>query len=97
MGRHDVRVDAAELRTVAEEFERIAETVGRVARLPLSFAAAVAGRDHGADGDAVRRELQRRSADLALWSRAAAEIAAGLRAGADRYTDSDRGAAARLG
>ncbi|VEG49442.1 Protein of uncharacterised function (DUF2580) [Mycolicibacterium chitae] len=97
MGRDGVRVDAAELRAVAGNFERIAETVARAARVPLSFGAAVAGRDHGGDGDAVRRGLDRLGTDLTLWARAAAEIAAGLRAGADRYTDSDRGVAARLG
>ncbi|MCV7105783.1 hypothetical protein H7H74_08330, partial [Mycolicibacterium chitae] len=46
-----MRVDAAELRAVAGNFERIAETVARAARVPLSFGAAVAGRDHGGDGD----------------------------------------------
>ncbi|CAJ1508067.1 type VII secretion target [[Mycobacterium] burgundiense] len=97
MGQDGVRVDADALRAVAGEFERVAEMVERAVRPPLSFGSAVAGRDHAADGAAIPRGIERVVTDAMLWSRAAAEIGAGLRAGAQRYADFDRGLAGRLG
>jgi hypothetical protein len=40
--------------------------------------------------------LHRLSGELAQWARASMEVAASLRASADRYNDADRLAAARI-
>ena len=62
----------------------------------LEFSGASAGRAHTARGDALRAALERLTAELSQWSRAAAEIAVALRAGADRYADAELYAAARI-
>ena len=54
------------------------------------FGAACAGRAHIGDGDTLHRALEAHVGDLAQWSRAAAEIAATLRSGAERYAHVDR-------
>jgi hypothetical protein len=97
MGERDsVRVDVAAVRAAAERFDSAADDLNRAARISLSFDGSAAGRGHTADGDALRVALNQVIADLAGWARAAAEIAAGLRAGADRYVDADLGASARI-
>jgi hypothetical protein len=63
----------------------------------LAFDGAIAGRAHAARGDALRTALDRVVDDVARWSRASAEIAAALRAGASRYSEADGRAAARIG
>ena len=91
-----MRLDSYELRVVADRFSAAADAVGDAGRNHLShliFGAACAGRDHAADGEAVRSGLDRLAAEVAQWSRAAAEIAVALRSGAERYTDADRYAA----
>ena len=55
-----------------------------------------AGRAHTARGDALRAALDRLTAELSQWSRAAVEIAVALRASANRYADADVYAAARI-
>ncbi len=97
MGQEGIRVDLTELTTAAANFERIAELVQQVSRTDVDFGGGAAGRAHAGAGDAVQRGLQRWVSELAQWSRAAAEIGVSLRAGARRYAETDRGAAAMLG
>lgn len=92
-------IDVAAVRAVADELDAAAELVDRaggdhLAR--LAFGGATAGREHIARGDALRTALQRLTAELSQWSRAAGEIAVALRAGADRYADAELYAAARI-
>jgi hypothetical protein len=63
----------------------------------LRFDGAVAGRMHAARGDALRSAVDDVVDRLRLWSRAATEIAAELRACAERYVDVDVRGARRLG
>ena len=101
MGQPDLaRVDVAALHAVASQYEAVAEIVDGAVRTHLSglvFDGAAAGRVHVARGDALRAAIDRVGYQLRLWSRAAAEIAAALRASADRYAEADAGAARRLG
>ena len=93
MGERDsARLDVAAVRAAAERFDSVADELDRAARIPLTFDGSAAGRAHTADGDALRVALDRRTGELAMWARSAAEIAVGLRAGADRYVDADLGA-----
>jgi hypothetical protein len=89
-------VDTAGIRAVADQFDAGAARLDDAARTPLNFDGLTAGRAHIADGDQLRVEIHRVTQDLSAWARAAAEIAAGLRAGADRYRDADHAAAARI-
>jgi len=92
-------IDVAAVHRVAEQFGAAAELIDRavgdnLAR--LAFSGAGAGRAHTARGDALRVALERLTAELSQWSRAAVEIAVALRAGATRYADADMYAAARI-
>jgi hypothetical protein len=92
-------IDVAATYRVAQQFAAAAEIIDRAISdqlTRLSFSGAVAGRAHTARGDALRAELQRLGAELSQWSRASDEIAAALRASADRYADADLYAAARI-
>lgn len=96
MGPQTARVDLAAVRAVAAEFDTTAGILD--AHLPqFGFGGATAGRLYAGHGDALRAALDRLADGLTAWSRASAEIGAGLRAGADRYQGSDDGAAARFG
>jgi len=86
MGPQTARVDLAAVRAVAAEFDASAGSVD-----------AAAGRAYAGRGDALRSALDRIADGLTAWSRASAEIAAALRASADRYQRSDLGTAARFG
>jgi hypothetical protein len=101
MGQPEVaRVDVAALHAVARQYETVADIVEGAVRTHLTglvFDGAVAGRMHTARGDALRAAVDHVVYQLRLWSRAAAEIAAVLRASADRYAEADAGAARRLG
>ena len=97
MGNQGVHADVAELRTVADRFDQVAELAEQAARMRLAFDGAGAGRAHAAWGDGLRSVLGELIADLALWSRAAAEIGACLRSGAQRYVDAEHAAAAGIG
>ena len=63
----------------------------------LTFDGATAGRAYVAHGDAVRRAVDDLADRMRRWSRASAEIAAALRASADRYDQADALAARRVG
>jgi delta 1-pyrroline-5-carboxylate dehydrogenase len=101
MGQSEVaRVDVAALHTVARQYEAAADVVEGAVRTHLSglvFDGAVAGRMHVARGEAVRAAVDHVVDQLRQWSRAAAEIAAVLRASADRYAEADARAARRVG
>jgi Excreted virulence factor EspC, type VII ESX diderm len=101
MGQPEVaRVDVAALHAVAREYETAADIVEGAVRTHLAgllFDGAGAGRIHVARGDALRAAVDHVGYQLRQWSRAAAEIAAALRASADRYADADAGAARQLG
>jgi hypothetical protein len=100
MGQADVaRVDVPGLLGVARQYQVVADIVDGAVRTHLSaleFDGARAGRAYGAHGDAVRTRVDRLVSQLLQWSRACAEIAAALRASADRYADADARAARRV-
>jgi hypothetical protein len=94
------RVDVAALHAVARQYEAVADIVEAAVRTHLTglmFDGAVAGRVHIARGDALRVAVGHVVDQLRQWSRASAEIAALLRASADRYAEADVSAARRLG
>jgi hypothetical protein len=88
-------VDTAAVRIVAARFDTAADILSGTLS-GLRFDGAAAGRAHVAHGDAVRAAVERLAAVLAQWSRAAAEIAAALRADADRYGEAELRAVAVL-
>jgi hypothetical protein len=104
--RFDSRAALARTEVDVEAVHGVADQLGAAAELidgvvgdhlgRLAFGGACAGRAHAARGDALRVELQRLTAEVSHWSRAAAEIAAALRAGADRYAEAELYAAARI-
>ena len=94
------RVDVAALHAVARQYEAVADIVDGVVRTHLSglvFDGAAAGCAHVARGDGLRMAVDNVVDQLRQWSRAAAEIAAALRASADRYAEADVSAARRVG
>ena len=101
MGQPDVaRVDLAALHAVARQYEAAADIVEAAVRTHLTglaFDGAAAGRVHVARGDALRMAVDHVVDQLRQWSRAAAEIAAALRASADRYAEAEARAASRVG
>lgn len=101
MGETDAtRVDVAALLSVARQYQAVAESLDAAVRTHLTgmlFGGAVAGRAYTGQGDAVRTGVNEVVNQLRQWSRAAAEIAATMRASADRYADADARAARRVG
>lgn len=98
---HDAitRVDVAALRVAADQFDTgadILESGIRTQLARLAFDGARAGRDHVADGDALRHRLDRLVGELTAWSRASTEIAGALRVGAQRYADAEVSGATRI-
>jgi hypothetical protein len=93
----DTRVDLAALRGAAAAFETSAATLDAAAGARLTFGGATAGRLYVARGDALRNAVEYLTGQLVAWSRASAEIAAALRAGADRYADAEQRNASRFG
>ncbi|MGE0215012.1 type VII secretion target [Mycolicibacterium sp.] len=93
-------VDVGAVRAVAREYETAAQIVDAAVRIhlgALAFGSATAGRDYAGHGEAVHGALTGLAGSLRQWSRAAGEIAAALRASADRYQDADARAAERVG
>jgi hypothetical protein len=101
MGESDAaRVDVAALLDVARGYDALADTLDAAARTYLmspSFGGGVAGRSYTAQGDALRRSVERVGDGMRLWSRACVEIASVLGASADRYVEADARAGRRLG
>jgi len=101
MGQPEVaRVDVAALHAVARQYEAAADIVEGAVRTHLTglvFDGAAAGGAHVARGDAIRTTVDHIVDQLRQWSRAAVEIAAALRASADRYAEADASSARRVG
>jgi Excreted virulence factor EspC, type VII ESX diderm len=100
MGQQDASVDAALVRTAANQFDATAVLIEGAARSHfgrLVFDGATAGRAHVRHGDALRAALHRLVGELGQWARATAEIATALRASADHYAEADLRTAARIG
>lgn len=100
MGRQQLYLDDAAVVSVADCFDATAAAIDNAARIRLgglTFNGTLAGRDHAAAGEALRRALDSWAAELARWSRANSEIAAALRAGLVRYRHAESAMADRLG
>lgn len=100
MGQPDAaRVDVAALLGVARQYETSADIVDGAIRthLNLEFDGAGAGRMHTGRGDSLRAAIDLIVDQLWQWSRASREVAAALRASADRYVEADGRAAQRVG
>ncbi|WP_024443787.1 MULTISPECIES: type VII secretion target [unclassified Mycobacterium] len=100
MGRQQLYLDAAALRSVADHFDATASAIDTASGIRLGgliFDGGVAGRDHIGPGEALRRGLQAWLPELMRWSRANAEIATALRVGLVRYGQADTSAAERVG
>ena len=101
MGEPDTaRVDVAAVLDAARQYDAAADIVDTAIRTHLTglrFDGAVAGRIHTAQGDALRIAVDDVVDRLHQWARAATEIAAELRACADRYVDVDARGARRIG
>jgi len=94
-----MRFDSSAVLRVADQMGAAAELLDRAVAdhlARLTFDGALAGRAHSARGDALRVQLERLTAEVTQWSRAAAETAAALRAGAENYADAELYAAARI-
>jgi hypothetical protein len=94
-----MRFDSRAVNGVADQLCAAAELIDAAVGnhlAALTFGGASAGRAHTARGDALHVELERLATEVSRWSRAAVEIAAALRAGADRYTEAELYAVARI-
>jgi delta 1-pyrroline-5-carboxylate dehydrogenase len=91
----NTRVDCVGVRAAAQRFDAAAGLLDGIPLTRLRFDGNVAGRVHAAQGDAVRAALDRLTAAVTQWSRAAEEAAAALRVTADRYGDAELRAAIR--
>jgi Excreted virulence factor EspC, type VII ESX diderm len=94
------RVDVPAVLGVARQYQAVADIVESAARTHLTglaFDGAAAGRAYVDRGDALRASVDHIANQLRGWGRASVEIAATLRASADRYADADSHAARRLG
>lgn len=92
-------IDTTAVYAIADRFGDAAELLDAAVDdhlAGLAFGGFCAGRAHTARGDALRGQLDRLTAELSQWSRAAVEIAIALRASANRYADADGYAAARI-
>ncbi|ULE33779.1 type VII secretion target [Mycobacterium sp. IDR2000157661] len=101
MGETDAaHVDVAALNDVARHYQGVADAIDDAVRTQLTalaFDGAAAGRGYTGRGDALRSAVDDVVTGLRQWSRASAEIAATLRASAERYADADARAARRVG
>ena len=101
MGHPDTAsVDVAALRSVADEYQTVAELLDGALRTHLSgltFDGASAGRAYVARGDAVREAVARTVNQIRQWSRACREIAAVLQVSANQYAAADARAGERVG
>ena len=96
----NTRVDTAAVYAAAQRFDAAAELLDSALRTHLAglgFGGSTAGRAHIARGEALSAALRTLGGELVHWSRAAEEIGAALRAGADRYVDAETNAVGVLG
>jgi hypothetical protein len=94
-----MRFDSSAVLRVADQMGAAAELLDHAVAdhlARLAFGGAVAGRAHAARGEALRVQLERLAVEVTRWSRAAAETAAALRAGAENYAGAELYAAARI-
>lgn len=100
MGESDAAgVDVAALCDVAQQYQAVADDIDDAVRTHLTglaFDGAAAGRAYTGHGDALRTRVDDIVDGLRQWSRASEEIAATLRASAERYADADARAARRV-
>lgn len=99
MGR-ETRVDVSAVHNAAGEFDGSVQTLDGALRVHLSrlsFGGAVSGRAHVARGDALSAAVDGLADAVVMWARATSEIAATLRAGADRYAAVEDRNSARFG
>ncbi|WIM87642.1 type VII secretion target [Candidatus Mycobacterium wuenschmannii] len=99
MAQRNAFVDVAAVRAVANRCDDAAHLVDGAVRAQfgrLAFDGTTAGRAYIGQGDALRFALHRLGGELTQWARATMEVAAALRASADRYDDADQLAAARI-
>lgn len=92
-------IDTGAVHAIAVRFGDAAELLDAAVydhMAALAFGGSSAGRAHTASGDALRGALDRLTAEVSRWSRAAVEIALAMRASANRYADADGYAAARI-
>ena len=85
---HTTSVDPAALRAAAQRLGVAADTVLDAVGshlMGLRFDGTVAGRAHTGSGWALRAAMDALAGDAARWARDAADLAAALRAGADRH------------
>ncbi|QZA06931.1 hypothetical protein K3U94_18415 [Mycolicibacter heraklionensis] len=100
MGRQQLYLDAAALRSVADHLDSTAGDVDAASRIRLgglTFDGSTAGRDHVGAGEALRRALQSWLPELMRWSRSNTEIATALRVGLVRYGQAEATATERVG
>jgi hypothetical protein len=100
MAQRDAFVDAVAVRAVADRFDDAAHLIDGAVRAQfgkLAFDGTTSGRAYIGQGDALRFALYRLAGELTQWARASLEVGAALRASANRYTDADQLAAARIG
>lgn len=91
------RVDTAAAHAAAQRFTAAAELLDTAAHAGgLRFCGSTAGRAHVADGERLHSALDEVRVHLAQWSRAADEVAAALRSGAQQYADAEMRAAVAL-
>jgi len=93
----NTQVDTAALDAAARQFATAAgllDSAGR--RVALRFQGSTAGRAHGVSGERLHSALSHLCAGVLEWSRAADEIAAGLRSGTEHYREAELSAAAAL-
>ncbi len=99
MRQRDAYVDAAAVHAIANRFDEAAHLIDGAVRSQfgrLAFDGTTSGRAYIGQGDALRFAMHRLSGELTQWARASMEVAASLRASADRYDDADQLAAARI-
>ena len=92
-------VDPAALRAAAQRLQHAADTVLDAVGSHLNglrFDGTVAGRAHSGPGWALRAAMDSLAGDAARWARGAADLAAALRAGADRHAGRETHAATVL-
>ncbi len=91
-----VDIDTAAVRAVAGQFDAVAQTAARAAAAQLTFGVATAGRGYPSEGEAVRSLAARLVDELSDWVCAARDFSVELRCAADRYTESELTAGARI-
>ncbi|WP_395308085.1 type VII secretion target [Mycobacterium sp. AMU20-3851] len=94
------RVDVAAVLDAAHRYDTVAATLDGAAQrclTVLAFGGARAGREYSAEGEDLRRAVDRTVDALRDWSRGCRDLAAQLRVSAAEYVQVDDRAARRIG